>query len=237
MSGRSRLIFALGVVVAAAGAVLVYQSLAEPSAQAGADGVEVLIAAKPIPAGTTGANAASQGMVEGRKVPATSKPAEALTEVSQLAGRVAAEALEPGAVLTSQRFPMAQTRLGTLRIPPDKTALAVHMSNVPGVAGFAGAGDKIDIYGVAKEGPGGGPTVRLILPGIEVLNVNGGTVAPAQGKPDAPGLVFLLAVTPPEAERLVYLASFEQLYFSLAPRDRPALAPTPGIGADDLRAA
>jgi hypothetical protein len=65
-----------------------------------------------------------------------------------------------------------------------------------------------------------------------VLSVNGATLAPAPGKPAAERLVFLLVVSPAEAERLIYLSKFEQLYFSLVPRDQAGPVPTPGVGPD-----
>jgi Flp pilus assembly protein CpaB len=138
--------------------------------------------------------------------------------------------LDAGTILTTTAFAPAQTRIGTVRIPPEKTALAVRMENVSGVAGFAGAGDKVDIFGAKKEGRDG-PEVRLVLQGVDVLNVNGTTLAPTPGQPEGPTLVFLLAVSPPEAERLVYLSTFEKLYFSLVPKDRSTVRPTSGTGS------
>jgi Flp pilus assembly protein CpaB len=231
MSKRSKLTFAVGLAVLLAGGAAVFSSMRGGSQPSG--GTErVLYAAKPIPAGTTGANAVGQGLVQGRAVQPGGKPANALADVSQLAGRSAAAPIEAGEILTADRFPPAQTRIGTVRIPPGKTALALQMANVPGVAGFAGAGDRIDVFGMSKE-TAKGPSARLILQGVEVLNVNGAALAPAQGQPSAPGLVFLLAVTPQEAERLVYLTTFEQLYFSLVPKDQPPVTPTAGAGPDD----
>ena len=61
----------------------------------------------------------------------------------------------------------------------------------------------------------------------EVLNVNGTTLAAAQGQPGGTGLVYLLAVSPVEAERLVYLTTFESLYFSLVARTLPPSATRP----------
>ena len=231
MTKRGKLTLALGLVVSMAGAVALYLAFDGGEGPAEAQG-SVLYAAKPIPAGTTGAAAVGQGMVKSKPAPGDA-PERALTDPSQLAGTTAPGPIAQGQVLTLDLFPPAQTRIGTLRIPEDKTALAVQMPNVPGVAGFAGAGDRINVYGVAKQVGGGGPGVRLVLPDVEVLSVNGAVLAPAQGQPGAPGLVFLLAVTPAEAERLVYLTSFEQLYFSLVPKQHPPVAPTPGVSAGD----
>ncbi len=227
---RSKLTLFLGLTLAAVGAAVTVVTVRGRSSDAGGDGVAVLYAAKPIPAGTTGANAASQGLVRMKEIPAATQPPDALTDVSQLAGRTATEPLNPGTVLTGERFPPAQTRIGSVRIPAGKTALALLMNNVPGVAGFAGAGDKVNVFGVSKGGEDGA-AVRLILQNVDVLNVNGTTLAPTPGKPDGPGLVFLLAVLPEEAERLIYLSAFEQLYFSLVPKDQPPVPTTPGVDA------
>jgi Flp pilus assembly protein CpaB len=127
-----------------------------------------------------------------------------------------------------------QTRIGTVAIPPGKTAVAVQLANVPGVAGFAGAGDRIDVYAVVKTSATGGPLSKLLLQSVEVLKVNGTTLAPTQGQPGGSGLVFLLAVTPTEAEQLSYLSTFEQLYFSLVPKDQATVPPTPGFGPADI---
>jgi Flp pilus assembly protein CpaB len=144
-----------------------------------------------------------------------------------------------GQVLTLDQFQQAQTRIGTLKIPEGKTALALQLANVPGVAGFAGAGDRINIYGVVK--PGSDPknpqgAAHLIMQNTEVLNVNGTTLAATQGQPGGSRLLYLLAVSPAEAERLIYLSSFEQLYFSLVSKDAAPVGATPGASiADALR--
>jgi len=49
-----------------------------------------------------------------------------------------------------------------VKIPPGKTALALSLGAVPGVAGFVAAGDHINIYGVLKEGPDS-PSTKLIM--------------------------------------------------------------------------
>src|SRR5919202_533588 len=156
-----------------------------------------------------------------------------------IVGAAATYLVAGGQILTTEQFQQAQTRIGTLKIPEGKTALALQLANVPGVAGFAGAGDHINIYGVVKSAveAKGSASVRLIMQNPEVLNVNGTTLAAAQGQPGGSGLVYLLAVSPAEAERLVYLTTFEQLYFSLVAKEQPAVDNTPGAtNADALRA-
>jgi pilus assembly protein CpaB len=240
MGKRSNLIVTLGLAVFIVGAAATYlvvrNSDNSTSTATGANRVSVLVAAKSIPAGTTGAAAVNGGMVKAKSIDAAAKPANALTDSSQLAGKTVTLGVSEGAILTSDQFQSAQTRIGTLTIPDGKTALALAMANVPGVAGFAGAGDHINIYGVVKpnddpKNPQG--AAHLILQNTEVLNVNGTTLAAAQGQPGGAGLVYLVAVSPTEAEHLIYLASLESLYFTLVSKDSTPVGPTPGATIAD----
>ena len=104
------------------------------------------------------------------------------------------------------------------------------------MAGFAGAGDRVNIYGVVKAGadpkaPAG--MAHLIMQNTEVLNVNGTTLPAVQGQPGGTGLLYLLAVSPQEAERLIYLSTFESLYFSLVAKDAAPVGATPGSTITD----
>lgn len=234
MARRSNLIVILGLAVFVVGAgatYLVVRDSGDDSLTPRAGQVTVLYAAKPISAGTSGGSAVNQGLVKTKSIVESAKPANALTDTSQLAGRNAILGVAEGTVLTSDQFRETQTRIGTLEIPAGKTALALSLSNVPGVAGFAGAGDRINVFGLLKpdaERPGG--QAKLVMQNVQVLNVNGTTLVTAQGQPGASGLVFLLAVSPVEAEQLVYLTSFQQLYFSLVAKDTAPAAQTPGVG-------
>jgi len=239
MGKRSNLIVTLGLavfIVGAAATYLVVRNSDGGSNTPAAGKVSVLVAAKPIPAGTTGSAAVSGGMVKGRAIEGGARPDSALTDASQLAGKTVTLGISEGQILTADQFQTAQTRIGTLKIPDGKTALAVQMANVPGVAGFAGAGDHVNIYGLVKpdsdpKNPQG--SAHLILQNTEILNVNGTSLAAAQGQPGGAGLVYLLAVSPVEAEHLVYLTTFQQLYFSLVSKDAAAVPGTPGTNITD----
>ncbi len=236
---RSNLIVTLGLAVFVVGAAATFLVLRndteEASVAPGSGRVSVLVASKPIPAGTNGGSVLDGGMIKSKVVAESAKPANALTDPTQLAGRTAILGVSEGQIVTSDQFQQAQTRIGTLKIPDGKTALAVQLGNVPGVAGFAGAGDRINVYSVVKAAPEakGAPAVRLVIQNAEVLNVNGATLAATQGQPGGTGLVYLLAVNPDQAERLVYLTNFEQLYFSLVSKDQAPVAGTQGTSVAD----
>ncbi|HEX2275129.1 MAG TPA: Flp pilus assembly protein CpaB [Acidimicrobiales bacterium] len=234
MGRRSKLTAVLGLALLAVGAVGAVGTLREGSEPAAGGGASVLYAEKPIAAGTTGAAALQQGLVKTKTVSPDVAHPEVIVDTSQLVGTTSQADIPAGRILTRAEFPPSQTRIGNLQIPRGKTALALQMGNVPGVAGFAGAGDRINVYGATQNGDAeGAARAQLVLQGVEVLKVNGTTLPPAQGEPDGPDLVFLVAVSPAEAERLVYLMTFEKLYFSLVPKDQPPVPPTPGFGAAD----
>ena len=189
MGKRSNLIVTLGLavfIVGAAATYLIVRSGDGGGAASSAGKVPVVVADKPIPAGTTGTAVVTGGMIKTRNVDATAKPATAVTDPSQLAGKTVTLGITEGQILTLEQFQVAQTRIGTLKIPEGKTALALQMANVAGVAGFVGAGDKVNIYGVVK--PDTDPKKRhgathLILSNTEYLNVNGANPVPAQVQP------------------------------------------------------
>ncbi len=236
MAKRSNLIVVLGLAVFIVGAGATFLIARDKGDSAPAAGkVNVLYAHGNIPTGMAGNTALDNGLVRTKAIDATAKPVNALTDPTQLAGRNATLGVPEGSVLTADQFAVAQTRIGTLKIPEGKTALALQLANVPGVAGFAGAGDRINVYGVVKDGPQG-PAAKLIMQNVEVLNVNGASLASGQGQVGAPGLVYLLAVDALAGEQLVYLTSFQQLYFSLMPKDAPVAGPTPGVnGTQSLK--
>lgn len=120
MGKRSNLIVTLGLavfIVGAAATYLVVRDSGGGTPTAGVGKVSVLVADKAIPAGTQGATAVNQGMVKTKVVPDSARPATALTDVSQLAGKTVTLGVAEGQILTSDQFQTAQTRIGTLKSP------------------------------------------------------------------------------------------------------------------------
>ena len=232
MAKRSNLIVSLGLAVFVAGAAATFFVVRNgDDGKASAKGPQVLYAEKTIPSGTSGAAAVDGGLVKTRSIDESAKPANALTDASQLSGRTASASIPEGSVITSDQFAVPQTRLGTVKIPQGKTAIAVELGHVAGVAGFVASGDRVNIYGLLKEGPGS-QSSKLIMQNTEVLSVSpSGATAQAAGTGASP--IFLLAVSPQEGERLAFLSSFQELYFALAPKDAPTVPGTSGTGPVD----
>ncbi|HUQ62134.1 MAG TPA: Flp pilus assembly protein CpaB [Acidimicrobiales bacterium] len=195
--------------------------------------VEVFYTTAPIGVGTAGATALADGRIRTKKMP--SRPAAAVTSSSQMSGRVAASAIPVGSIVTADMFPAPQTSIGTVVIPAGKRALSLKLGSVQGVSGFVAAGDRIDVYRVSKSEvlePLPPAYVELALQGVEVLKVDDGAAAGADAaaaQPKGGDLTFLVAVSPEDAEKLIYLTEFEHMYFDLVPRDSPTVQ-TPGAG-------
>lgn len=236
MAKRSNLIMTIGLAVFVLGAGATFFVVRngsggndKPSTAAGAS--SVLYADKDIPSGTTGAQAVEAGLIKTKSIGAPAKPAGALSNSSELAGKKALGTVPAGTVITDSQFATPQTSLGAVKIPNGKTALPLSLAPVPGGAGFIAAGDHIDIFGVLKDGPGS-PSAKLIMQNTEILSVSPSGAAAAVAAAGA-NPTYLLAVTAPEAERLVFYTSFDSLYFSLVSKDAAAVGPTPGSSAAD----
>ena len=230
MTSRTRTALLAGVaLLVAGGGGAVHLGTREAAVDPSAGKVAMYYAAKPVQSGTAASVALADGSIRSKAVLPADRPAEAVTDPTQLSGRVAGSTIAAGTTITTAMFPAPQTRIGTVVIPPGKRALALEIGPLAGVAGFVGAGDHIDVYGIVKEGGPTAPSVRLVLQSVEVLNVNGAGLPTVQGQPGSPNMIYLLAVTPVDAERLIYLNEFEKLYFDLVPSGE-APVKTPGAG-------
>jgi pilus assembly protein CpaB len=94
-------------------------------------------------------------------------------------------------------------------IPPGMRAVALHVNEVVGVAGFVVAGMRVDILisGNPPQGNGGQGTVtKTLLQNIEVLSAGQEFKKDVEGKPIAVGVINVL-VTPQQAEILSLAAN------------------------------
>jgi hypothetical protein len=142
---------------------------------------------------------------------------------------VATPAATPGAAATP-----AAAAPAPVRVPVGKEAVAVQLPTVPGLAGYAAVGDVVNLYGTFKDhqptsAVKGPPLAKLVLSGAKVLAVT----APPAGA-EAGNTTYLLAVNPGEAEKVVYLASFEGIWMSLQATGAPELGVTPGHNAQNI---
>jgi hypothetical protein len=119
-----------------------------------------------------------------------------------------------------------------IQIPAGKNGLAVQMQYFPGVGGYVHSGDQINVYAIVNKActdPKFPLAVKLSLSNVKVLSVLGSPPA-ATGQPGS----FLLAVTPQQAEQLIFTQTLGQLYFTLTGGNSPA-ATTTGVTCSSVQ--
>lgn len=227
MHSRSTTIIGAGVVVALLGGLLVFVYARNLRGSAGASTtptVAAFVASSSITVGTQGS--AITTMVRQSSVPASARPADAVTSLSQLSGLVALRKIEAGEVVTTSQFGTAgtpSTDTSGLAIPPGQNAITVNVPIPQDVAGYVTPGDRVNVYMMSKD-LGSGNAVRLLLSNVAVLaTVPAGTPAATTPAPATGAEFFTLALSPPDIEKLVFAETFEQVWFGLVhPGDTPA---------------
>ncbi|MDQ3353210.1 MAG: Flp pilus assembly protein CpaB [Actinomycetota bacterium] len=240
MAKRSNVLVVLGIAFFALGAAIVFLLVRDDtaSAQAGAAGAptQVLVATGDIAAGSTGDQVVAEGLVEAKEFAPGQIAPGALTSTALLAGQTVAADIAEGAQLTSSSLRASQVRGASVAIPEGKQGVAVQLDFVPGVGGYVGAGDRVNMYSVVRNGVPDpenpedapcNPRVRLFLSNVEVLDVSS-EVAPRRAVADqeqervtGSAITYLLALDPVEAERVIFMTSNESLYLALTGKDVP----------------
>ncbi len=143
---------------------------------------------------------------------------------STLSAAVTTTTLAPGTAVYRESPPTTTIQF---KIPDGDNAVAVQMDYFGGGGGDVRQGDSVNIYAIANKGCGGATgtnqAVKLILTNVQVLEALG-TGPAATGTPGS----YLLALTPQQAELLIYHQAFNKLYFSLTAAGAPA-ATTTGV--------
>jgi pilus assembly protein CpaB len=247
----------VAVVLALVGgaAVLLYAAGADARATASREPVQVLVAAKRIPAGTTGQDIVDGGYVERVVMPAASVPADAVGAIDAgLEDLVVTADLQQRQLLLRGAFGEAAVRTGGLVVPDGKVAVTVQIGDAERVAGHVEAGAAVAVFDTftVAEGLGRTPAgdglstdhkytqaTRLLLPRVEVLAIgkhvetdeaktkDGSTSA---SKTKSQKVLVTVAVSQAEAEKLVLAATTGSLYFALLSDSSKV---QPGAGVDN----
>lgn len=147
-------------------------------------------------------------------------PEGAVTDGSQILGKVACAALARNAVVSTTAIEIMGDPLD---VPAGLVALSISCSNETAVGGALGAGSLADLY-VVHDG-----SARLLASQVQVLHTN------AEGS--AANLSWAtVAVAPEEVEAIVAAASVQKIYFVM-PSDEELERRALAQGADELAAA
>jgi pilus assembly protein CpaB len=214
------------VLALAGGLVLVaYVRGADARAAEGLQTVEVLVVQQLVPEGTPADQLTDSVGTE--LVPAKTAIPGRVTDLRQLAGKVATVDLQPGEQLLAGRFaaPDDLRAAGTVAVPAGDQEVSVLLEPQQAVGGRLAAGDTVGVY-LSLTFEDGTATTHGVLHGVLVTQVQG---APAPAPSDdtqtasagsaAPSgsLLVTLAVDARDAEAVVFGAEHGSLWLSLEP--------------------
>lgn len=226
------------------------------AASSGEAQVTVFVAAQDIASNTLGSEVIEQGLLTTDQVPAGSQPVGAITSAAGLDNQIFAVGVGEGEVITASQ--LAVRSLSNISVPEGFDGVAITLPYTNGGAGYVAPGDTVNVYGVygtSDQAAGLGtpvtgaeaaplPRTELILTNVRVLDVdaqegasfqaaeqrsNTGAANTNAGRTaDRGTLTYLLALRPADAERIVQVSSFANLYFSLTADDAPPAGDTAG---------
>jgi Flp pilus assembly protein CpaB len=209
----------LGVIAAVIAAIALLVFLNQYRSGANAS-VQVLVAKKTIPQGTSGdVLAKSTGFYTVAQIPKDNVLNGAITDSSTLSGKVALADINPNSQLTESQFG-AGTGV-VQKLGPNDRAVVVSLGSPQSVGGQIAPGSHVDFW-VTTSGQGAGgvsrPIAKLLFQNMLVLGVSGGNVT-------------LKATTPKQAGQTIYASTNDQIWLALRNTVSRNTARPPVIGS------
>ena len=221
---RRRLLAALAaLVLAATGAVvlLAYVRGADARALAGVETVDVLVVDRQVAEGTPGEELAE--LVRTERLPAKAAVPGAVTDLGELAGRVATVDLQPGEQLLATRFAVPEDLgvPGTVPAPEGAAEVSLLLEPQRAVGGRLAAGDTVGVHVSMAD------ATHAVLHRVLVTQVQGAPAPAAEGEgtdtassggaaPSA-SLMVTLGLRPEAVEAVVFGMEHGTVWLSLEP--------------------
>jgi Flp pilus assembly protein CpaB len=206
----------LGVIAAviAAIALLVYLNQYRSGATST---VQVLVAKKTIPQGTSGdVLAKATGFYEVAQIPKDNVLTGAITDSSTLTGKVALADINPNSQLTESQF--GEGTGVVQKLGPTERAVVVSLGSPQAVGGQVTAGSHVDFW-VTTSGQGAGgasrPVARLLFQNVLILGVSGGNIT--------------MEATPRQAGQIIFASTNDSIWLVLRNTVSKNLAKPPVI--------
>jgi pilus assembly protein CpaB len=172
--------------------------------QRGEGKVTVLVAARDIPAGTSGADVVDQKMLKEQTVPRKAVVAGAISSPSQLAQYVATQDVFEGEQVSTRRFSPPTEQGIRAQIKGTQRAYQLPGDSNQLLAGTLQAGDHVDVVGT-WEVTDGVIVSRVILRNLLVLRAPAGTETAKVTTPGSGGESVQLRVTDVQSNKLIWI--------------------------------
>jgi pilus assembly protein CpaB len=229
---RQSMLLIGGLVLGLLGATLTFAYVrnVEGRAASKSEVVTAFVAREPIAAGTPGS--ALSEVIEEKDIPRAYLQPGALEDIGTVVDQFTTRTIVPGQTLTTTDFGQVGQSEGRLPIPKGHEAVAIATTLDGGLGQYATPGDRVSVYATFKQGAV--PTTRKLLSNVLVIATQANPEATNPATGIAPGsasgqLLFVLAVTPQQAGKLIYGQRMGEVSLTLIPQGQ--VSPEPG--ADD----
>jgi Flp pilus assembly protein CpaB len=245
----------IGVILFIAGSAIAYASV-EGASKRGSGNVQApvstsaVVAKSNIPAGTTGQEMVSSGLVAIELIPTKSYSPTDLGSLSGLNDEVLSQSITKGHAISSTQLTASTS---SISLPTGMNAVTVTLTGTDALAGYLQPGSRVDVYANIKSlstAPNASasastlpvPCTELAMADIQVLDVES-TVPSYSSHPTSAGRTIpasetlLLAVSPSNARSLEFLSQNEAI--SVVQTQKDASPPPVGqcIGTDQTTSA
>lgn len=224
------IVVALLLATTATVALFMYVRTVREDARTGGGLVEVVVSTKDIPSGTS-FDSVPASQLQLRGVPRDDVVRDAVTSVSELRGRTTTEPIVAGEQISMARVREGtQVGGGTLGIPKGDVAMTLPLDASRVVDDVIGQGDHVTIYGTFDDQQSGTQaqpaTTVVLVPDVQILRVtapgassNGSTSvsATATAAPSSNQTLVTLALSPKDAERVVFAQEQASVWLALLP--------------------
>lgn len=205
--------------VATLGAAL-YIARLKSSITEGQKLVNVVVANKPIGAGTSVAEAYANGSIVVSKVPKQYVADGALKSNIGYGDRVLSADFAKGEQLTENKLKKTDESGLAYKVPEGMVAISISIDEVTGVGGKLQPGDRVDAIAALSPGPGNKDMTKIMLQNIEVLATSDSGTGEKGGltKGQSSGVgkkTITLSVSPADAEKLVFAADKGHIWLGL----------------------
>jgi pilus assembly protein CpaB len=216
--GRRTVLLIVAAVIAVLGSamVILYVHGADNRAQEKQQPVTVLKAKSQIDPGETVAQAMQAGKIVSSEVPQSQILIGAMQDMSSLNNEVALTTIYPGEQIVSSKFGSPGDQQ-LLNIPDKDIAISVSLSDTGRVSGFVSPGSNVAIFVNIDD------KVQLLMEKVQVIAVGDTTITNTTTTDQSgqstteqlPKTLFTLAVTQPEAQKILLAAATGDLAYGL----------------------
>lgn len=190
--------------------------------------VPIWVAKRDIPAGTSGADVQSKGMLEKSEIVRRSVVPGAISNPEQVAKLVTTQPIYAGEQVSTRRFSTPSQRGIKAQLTGVQRAIAIPGNEHQLLAGTLRAGDKVDVVATFTVPEGSQQTVsRIVLRDVEVLRApeRAGTADKITSPRDG-GFAVMLKLTDTQVPKLHWVfTSAEEWHLELRPGTEAADSP------------